>query len=69
MEITFKSSLTGNEEYSVTLQQTSKTELFINISRESFIKDKEYNSCSYLMSKEQLHDFIGALLHIQQKMK
>ena len=69
MEITFKKSLTGNEEYSINLLQTSKTELYIQLKRESFINDKEITQCIYLIDKDQLHDFIGALLHIQQKMR
>ena len=32
------------------------------------LNDKEFNQVSFSMPKEQLSDFIGGLLHLQQKL-
>lgn len=70
MKVTFSKSITGNEEYCLNLNEISKEELCISISRESFISSNEdFLEQSYLIDKKELHELIGALLHIQTKMK
>ena len=67
MKIVFSKTITGNEESVISLEQIEKDVLF-KISFEHFIT-KNYEEQSFLMSKKQLHDFIGSLLHMQSKMK
>ena len=67
MKIVFSKTITGNEENVISLEQIEKDVLF-KISFEHFIT-KKHEEQSFLMSKKQLHDFIGSLLHIQSKLK
>ena len=70
MKVTFSQTITGNEEYCLNLNQISKEKLCISISRESFISSNEnFSEKTYLVDKKELHELIGALLHIQSKMK
>ena len=70
MKVTFSQTITGNEEYCLSLNEISKEELCISISRESFISSNEsFLEQFYTIDKKQLHELIGALLHIQSKMK
>lgn len=67
MKIVFSKTITGDDENIISIQQQEK-EILLTCSYQHFIT-KDYLEQSYLMNKKQLHEFIGALLHIQQKMK
>lgn len=67
MKILFTKTITANEENIISLEQVER-DVLIKISFEDFF-NKEYGEQCFLMNKKQLHDFIGALLHVQQKMK
>lgn len=67
MKIVFSRTITGDDENIISIQQQEK-EILLTCSYQNFIT-KDYLEQSYLMDKKQLHEFIGALLHIQQKMK
>ena len=68
MEITFNKPLTED------IKSICKLELVDNgiiITNEvkNFFRDELSHDTSYLVDKKQLHDFIGALLHLQAKLK
>lgn len=67
MKIVFSKTITGDDENIISLEQIERDVLF-KISFEHFITNK-YEEQSFLMSKKQLHDFIGSLLHLQSKLK
>lgn len=70
MKVSFSRTITGNEENLLTLEKTEDNKfVIIECSFEEFFGDKNHSSSFYSLNKKQLHDFIGALLHIQQKMK
>ena len=49
--------------------EKNETALTISVSYGQEYDLKNYKQCQIDLDKEQLHEFIGMLLHIQQKMK
>lgn len=49
--------------------ESNEDVLSISVSYGNEFDFKNYNCCIIDLDKKQLHEFIGMLLHIQQKMK
>ena len=70
MKVSFSRTITGDEENLLTLEKTEDNKfVVIECSYRGFFDGKNNSISYYSLNKKQLHDFIGALLHIQQKMK
>jgi hypothetical protein len=70
MKFEFNSTTTGDEKHSITAELSEDGQIvIIECATELFTEDKSFNSHQYILSKKQLRDFIGALLHFQTKIK
>lgn len=49
--------------------ENNEDALTISVSYGNELDIKDYKVCQIDLDKKQLHDLIGALLHVQQKMK
>lgn len=67
MEISFQTEVTDSLQTKIVI---SKIDNGLFITLREIVKDSESKDiCSHFLDKQQLKDFIGALLHVQSKLK
>ena len=69
MKVVFEHYLSGQAKTDLSVEQFSKEEVTMSMDSIDVLKPNQENHLEVVLSKKQLHDFIGALLHIQAKMK
>lgn len=69
MTITFSNALTENKEILCNLIYHDNFGVEIHIQEHDFLTNHYNNGAIYQIDKNQLRDFIGALLHLQSKIK
>jgi len=67
MEITFRTEIDGEKNFTEITVSKIESGAFISITQ-TFLGIKEEQGIHFL-SKESLSDFIGALLHVQSKLR
>lgn len=68
MKVVFEDLLTGNKKTDLVIE-TRDNLIDISINYNDLIAEINNNYLKHTLTKEELKDFIGALLHIQSKMR
>ena len=69
MKVSFTQPRDEDNESIIQLSLIDNRSIYIYSSNHNFLDRNDISELSYIMPKEQLRDFIGALLHLQSKLK
>tara|TARA_R110000803_G_scaffold207486_1_gene275447 strand:- start:704 stop:916 length:213 start_codon:yes stop_codon:yes gene_type:complete len=69
MKVLFENYPTSETKSTLSVEQFTKEEVTISIDYTKLFDEEYHKHLGILLNKKQLSDFIGALLHIQAKMR